>query len=894
MSWLKRLRSLRRPGRLDSELEEELRAHVEMRTQDNLAAGMSREAAERDARLRFGNATLVKEDTRAMDIVVWIEALGQNLGYAARMLRRSPGFTAVAILTLALGIGANVATFTIVHAVLLSPLPFPHPEQLVRVFDDLKTSNTQDVGLSAPELWDLRDRSGVFEDLSAIWQVDANLTGAEHPERVELMVTGANYFLMLGAKPQIGRVYTPQDTQPGFSEGVVLSDAFWKRTFGADPHVVGRQIRMDSDLYTILGVMPPDFQHPGRALATGVDVWGTANFNAPPFPTPPRRAIRMIPGVIARLKPGIGVAQAQARLDAFSSELTKAYPVEYPAAAGWKLRLVDIQEDLVGNVRTELLVLLGAVGFVLLIACVNLANLLLARSMGRQREIAVRLAIGASRARLIGQLLTESILLAAISGGFALLAVVWLKAWLLQLAPADLPRLQEAQISTGVLLFAMLLSLLTGVLFGLAPAWQAGQADQIDSLREAGRGSNTGRRKIQVSRVLVASEIALSLGLLVGAGLLMRSFWRLTSVQPGFDAQHLVTAQIWLSVPNDPNQNPYRTADKRAALYREIVRRVSQLPGVERAALGSPNSMPLGSARFRQQFTIENRAMESDQAPVAEIATVSPEYFDVLRIPLVRGRGFRDTDTVTGPLVVIVNAALAHRYWPGEEALGKAIKTNAAQPQSPWATIVGIVGDVKSEGLDIPSTPSTYFSTSQGGFGLTVFVRTNNDPATIGDQVRAQVQAIDPNIPVFGVRTMEQVTGRYLAERRFALKILGVFAGMAMLLAVIGIYGVMAYTLTQRTKEIGIRMALGAQSGDIFRIAVGEGTRTLLFGLSAGLLASLALTRYLRSMLFEVSAADPLTFGGIAALLAAVTFVACAVPARRATRVDPLVALRHE
>src|SRR5580700_6838629 len=479
----------------------------------------------------------------------WMENLLNDCSYAARRLRRSPGFTLAAVLTLALGIGANVAVFTVVQAVLLNPLPYSHPEQLVRVFDDLRGSNSRDIGLSAPELWDLRDRADVFQEISAIWPTDANLTGGEKPERVEALATSTNYFTMLSARPALGRVYTSNDEQPGFIEGAVLSDGFWRREFGGDPKALGKQIRLDGDLYTVIGVMPPDFRHPGRSLAGDVEVWLAAGFNAPPFPVPAQRSRRMIPGAIGRLRPGLTIAQAQARLNIFSAQLSRQYPTDYPVPARWGLRLASLQEDLVGNMRTELFVLFGAVAFVLLIACVNLANLLLARSASRQLEIAVRRALGAGRTRLIVQLLVENLLLSLISGGLALCAVVFMKTWLLSLAPPELSRLSEIGLSPGVLLFAFSVSTLTGLVFGLIPALQTAGPNQIVSLREGSRGSGASKRQKNTSRVLVAAEIALSLVLLIGAGLLLRSFWHLLEVRPGFDPHQIVTARIWLSRP---------------------------------------------------------------------------------------------------------------------------------------------------------------------------------------------------------------------------------------------------------------------------------------------------------------------------------------------------------
>ena len=828
----------------------------------------------------------------------WTESAKQNLRFAWRMLRRSPGFSAVAMMTLALGIGANVATFSVVHAVLMSPLPFSQPEQLVRVYDDLRGSNSRDVGMSVPELWDLRDKSGVFQDISVTWPVDANLTGGEHPDRVQFVGTSTSYFTLLGVRPQLGRVYTVADSQPGFTEGITISDAFWHRMFGGDAKVLGKKIRLDGDLYTIIGVMPPGFRHPGRTSSSDADVFAAAGFAANPFPAPPLRSLRYLPGAIARLKPGLTVEQAQARLDAFTIQLAREFPLEYPPAANWSVRLVPMQQDLVGGVRTELLVLFGAVGCVLLIACVNLANLLLARSAGRQREIAIRQALGAGRSRLLGQLLTESILLSGISGVIGLLLLWSLKTSLLHLAPPDLPRLNEISLSPGVIAFAVLLSFTTGIIFGLAPALQTLTPNHISSLREGSRGAGSSKRQVAISRTLVASEIALSLVLLIGAGLLVRSFWHLLEVRPGFDASHIVTAKLWLAVPNDPTQDPYQTVDKRAAFHREVLRRVRAIPGVEMAADGDSPSLPMGDRHFQLAFLIEGKTEDTQAAPVAEICTASVGYFDTLRIPLIRGRVFADSDNSAVQPEVIVNETLARRYWANGDAVGQHIRFAAQRRNgqaAPWITIVGVVADVKSEGLDTAPAPRIYRPMYQGPtYDGVVYVRAALDPGTLGDMIRREVQSVDPSIPVFGVGMMGDVLKKFMAQRTFALQLLAVFAGAALLLASIGIYGVMAYTFSRRTNEIGIRLAMGAQRSDIFRIALGEGAFIVFFGLIAGLLGSIILTRFLQTMLFDVKPTDPLTFLAISALLAGAAMLACFVPARRATRVDPLVALRHE
>jgi predicted permease len=818
----------------------------------------------------------------------------QDIRYALRMLVKSPAFTLVAVLTLALGIGANVATFSVVYAVLLRPLPFAHAEQLVRVFDDLRGPNTPDVGMSAPELWDLQDHSGVFQDISAVAPSNSAIGGGDRVVRAESLITSPDYFSLLGTKPQIGRVYTAQDSVPGFLEPVVISDGFWRSNFGSDPHIIGRKIRLDNDLYTIVGVMPPGFRHPGRTLNTDVDVWAATGFNGLPFPVPADRSLRLIPGAIARLKPGLTVAEAQARLDAYVSQLSRVYPAEYPAASAWTVRLVPVKEDLVGPQRTQLFILLGAVGLVLLIACVNIANLLLARASGRRREIAIRLAMGASRGRLASQLLTESTLLAFISGIVALVTVVFLKNAIVSLAPADIPRLNEVELSAGVLFFAFLISVLTGVLFGLAPALQATNPNQVENLREGSRGSGAGVRHTRISGILVVSEVALSIVLLAGAGLLLRSFWRVLEVRPGFNPSHLTTVQIWIPVSNNPATDPYAAEDKRAAFLTEVFRRVSALPGVEQSTISGNDTLPMNSGRNYSPFSIHGRPQDSERSPVADIAVVDTQYFRTMEVPLTAGRNFTASDTDKTGTVGVIDQTLARRYWPNENPVGQQVKFGFGAGIK-GVTIVGVVGDIKSDGFDAPSVPHIYVPLGQfAPVNAVVFLRSRGDAGNLGEAVRREVEKVDPNIPVHSISSMDQIIRRSLADRRFALELLGIFAGVALLLAAIGIYGVMAYSFSQRTHEIGIRIALGAQRIDIFRMAVGEGMRLVVIGLAVGLLGAVALTRFVRTMLFGVSPADPLTFGAISAALAAVALLACYIPARRATRVDPLVALRDE
>lgn len=818
----------------------------------------------------------------------------QDLRYALRTMLKSRGFTIVAVLTLALGIGGNVATFSVVYAVLLRPLPFPTPDQLVRVYDDLRGPGEQDVGMSAPELWDLQRRSGVFQEISAVAPSNSAVGGGDRTVRAETLVTSPDYFTLLAAKPGLGRVYTRQDAAPGFMEQVVISNGFWRRYYGSDPKIIGRKMRLDGDIYTIVGVMQPGFRHPGPTLDTDVEVWIATGFSGRPFPVPAVRAQRMLPGAIARLKPGLTVAQAQAQLDAYVAELSREYPTEYPAASGWALRLVPVKEDLVGPQRAELFILLGAVGFVLLIACVNIANLLLARSSGRRREIAIRLAMGASRGRLMGQLLTESTLLSLISGVVALVTVLFFKDVILRLAPTDIPRLNEVEVSGGVLFFAFGISIFTGVLFGLVPALHAAHADQVDNLREGARGAGTGRRHTRLSRVLVVSEVALSIILLAGAGLLLRSFWRVLEVHPGFNPDHLATVQIWIPISNDPANDPYGVEEKRADFLLEIARRVASLPGVKQSSLSGNDTLPMNSGRNYSPFSIQGRPAESERGPVADIAVVDTQYFVTMEVPLISGRTFTVTDTYKTQPVAVIDQTLARHYWPNENPLGQQVKFAFGRGLQ-GLTIIGVVGDIKSDGFESPTVPHIYVPLGQfAPVNAVVFLRSENAVEQLGEAVRHEVESLNANVPVHSVSSMDQIIARSVADRRFTLQLLSVFAGVALLLAAVGVYGVMSYSFSQRTHEVGIRIALGAQRLDILRMALGEGMGVVLIGLVSGLMGAAIMTRVFRSMLFEVEPADPMTFVSVSVILAAVGFFACYIPSRRATRVDPLVALRAE
>jgi predicted permease len=818
-----------------------------------------------------------------------------DIRYAARMLRNRPGFSLVAIITLSLGIGANTAIFSVVNAVVLNPLPFPHPEQIVFVRDDLTGRGVEDAGLSVDELKDFQERSGVFDQISAVWSVDANLTGTDRPERIELLAVSPNYFSLLGANARIGRVFGPQDNAQGFAEGVVISDGLWRRLFAADPNVLGKKVYADTDMYTVIGVMPPGFRHPGKTLRNEVDMWGTAGFSADPFPSPTIRGQRMLPGAIARLKPGLNLQQAQAKLDAFTAELKNQFPNDYPSEIGWAVRLLPARDALVGDVQTTLLVLLGAVGLVLLIGCVNIANLLLARASGRKREMAIRLALGAGRRRLVAQLLTESLLLSLIGGLIGLLVVSSVIQLMVKLLPAEIPRLNEVGINGTVLGFVVLVSTITGVLFGLVPALQASRPNVIESLKDGTLAAGVGSSRQHFRNGLVVIEFALSLVLMIAAGLLMRSFGHLMEVNPGFDSHNTLMARIWLPVPNNPDKDVYRNPAKRSAFTREVLRKIREIPGIKDAALFSGNGVPMGEQHFAGPFTVENQAALDSSLPAAEGVAISSDYFKLLGTPLLSGRFLTDNDELGAPNVVLINDALAQRYFPNQNPLGQRVKRGVRDSEAPWLTIVGVVASIKNVGIDQPDLPQIYFSILQNPiYSLAIFIKSDSNPKNFIGPLRQQVQSIDPNLPIFGERMLDQVVADSVGQRRFAMQVVSLFGVLALLLASIGIYGVMAYSVSQRTREIGIRVALGASRGTIMRWVLKQGLVLIACGVAVGLIAAFALMRLLRSLLFEVQTTDVGTYVGLSVVLAVVALLACYIPARRATKIDPLMALRYE
>ena len=824
--------------------------------------------------------------------------LWQDLRFGLRMLRKSPGFTAVAVLTIALSIGATTAIFSVVDATLLHPLPYPRPEQLVRVEDDLPGVGAQDVGMSVPEWHDLQ-RSGIFENVSLTFSGSVNLTGASQPTRARFSVVGPNYFALLGVKPQLGATFNPEDQTPGFTLEVVISDGLWKRAFGSDPHILGKSVRLDNDLYRVIGVMPAGYRDPGRTTdQRHNEVWAAAGFAAAPAP-PPQRSTRLT-GAIARIKPGLTIAEAQSRLDALVASLQKEFPEDYPPQSAWTVRLVSLKETVVGNARQSLILLLGAVGLVLLIGCVNVANLLLARASARGREMAVRQALGATRKRLISQLLTEGLLLSLVGGIVGLAILFCAKESLLQIVPDSLPQLNEVSISWTVLLFALVTTLVAGAIFALAPAFHAGRLDLTYMLKQEGRGSTASGEQARTRRVLVVTEIALSLVLMIAAGLLLRSFWDLLNVRLGFNPQSVMAVRMWLPVPDDPKTDIYGTAAQEAAFLREILRRGRALPGVEEVAVGDLAAVPLGHSRNDLNpfpLILEGRETPSNQAPLVYASMVTPDYFQLLRMPLLRGRLLSEFDDEKAPAVAVINEAFAQTYWPNADPVGKRLKlpTPGDRSSFSWTTVVGVLADARTESLEDSSVPRMYLSLYQRqAKELAIFVRGRLDPAAIPVEVREQVQSVDPELPVFGAQTLNEVVSASLSQRQFSMEIVALFALTALLLAGLGTYGVISYVVSERTHEMGIRLVLGAQRSDVLRLVLGQGARLALSGVVVGLAAAAGLTRLMRTMLFGVSAVDPLTFVSVAILLCVVALAAAYIPARRAMRVDPMVALRYE
>lgn len=868
-----RVRALLGRDRVIDDIDEELRAHIEMETEANRERGMTPDEAQREAMKSFGNVGSIKDLAYEVRGGGFMETVWQDLRYSARMLLKQRGFTFIAVLTLSLGIGANTSIFSIVNAVLLRPFPYHEPERLVIVGEGGPLGT-----VSYPNFADWRDNRNVFESASAVRaNENFNFAGLGEPERLQGRLVSAGFLTLLGVKPLLGRDFASEDDRPGANPTVLLSYGLWSRKFGSDQNTIGQSITLNNQSFTVVGITPQDFEY-----GLPADVTVPIGLTAERFKT--RGADPGI-AVVARLKPSTGQQQAEAELNLIYARLEQQYP---DSNTGRRAFLTPLHEGFVGNVRQPLLILLGAVGLVLLIACANVANLLLVRASTRRREMSVRVALGASRWRIIRQLLTESFLLAIIGAALGIVLAHWGTSFIVSKLPDGIPRLAEANVDLRVLAFTLLVSVVTGLLFGLAPASQASRMNLTDGLKEGDRGSSGGRQRLR--SVLVVSEVALTLTLLVGAGLLVQSFRRVLQVDPGFKPENLLTMQVSVSNPD---------GHQVAGFFNQLQENIRGLPGVKAAAIS--NGLPLGVANH-PTFFIQGRPLpEKGKAPGAVRYTVSPGYFETMGIELLKGRVFNAQDTPSTPLVMVIDEALA-QHFQNEDPIGKRIAQSASG--IPSFEVIGVVRHVEQYNLDGQGAhmPQFYLDFNQvpperwPGLvrRINVLTRTNVEPTSLTAAVRGQIAALNKDQAVFNVGTMDQIVSQSLAARRFSMLLLTVFAAVALALASIGIYGMLSYAVAQRTREIGLRMTLGAQRASVLTLVIAQGMKLALVGVALGLVASLALTRTMKTLLFGVSATDPLTFIAIVLLLVLVALLACLVPARRATKVDPIVALRYE
>ena len=811
-----------------------------------------------------------------------METLWQDLKYGVRMLAKSPGFTAVAVIALALGIGANTAIFSVVNAVLIRSLPFRNPDQLVMVWENNRPRNRAQNVISAANYLDWRDQNTVFEQMCAVFDSRTNLTGVDDPEEIPTQVVEPQFFDLLGVNASIGRTFVAEEGVRGQDRVVVLSQGLWKRRFGGDAALIGKTIKLNGRDFTVVGIAPPDFQF----LLKGSSLTGKKAELWIPLAFSQNSRIRQgrFMSAVARIKPGVTLAQAQSEMDGIAANLEKQY-VDFNT--GWGVSLVPLRTQLVGAIRPALLVLLGAVAFVLLIACANVANLLLARAATRQREIAIRTALGAGRWRIVRQLLTEATVLATLGGGFGLLLAMWGVDLLLALTPKDLLGLQKVGVDYNVLGFTLAASVLTGVLFGLAPALEASRPNLNESLKEGGRGAVTGGRSHRLRDLFVVAEIALALVLLIGSGLMIRSFSRLNSVDPGFNAKDLLTVQLLLPI------SKYGEDPQCKAFFKQLTERVEALPGVR--SVGTVSYLPIAGAGASTRFDIEGRPpLPPGEELVGDVRVVDGGYFHTMGIPLLRGRTFTERELTDESHVVIINETMERDQFPGEDPIGKRVTIQMKDENVP-SEIIGVVRDARYVGLDTAVRPMAYWPYPELVYsGMTLVVRTEGEPLALAEGVRREVLAIDKDQPIAAVRTMESWVSDSVSKTRFSTMLLGIFAGVALVLAAVGIFGVMSYAVSERTHEIGVRMALGAQTSDVLALVVKQGMVLALLGVGIGVGAALALTRVMTSLLFGVSATDPLTFAAISVLLALVALAACLIPARRAAKVDPMIALRYE
>jgi predicted permease len=864
------------------DISEELRFHIEQQTSANISAGMSPENARRQAVLQFGAVESVKEYCREQRSGFWLEIFWADARYALRVMRKNPGFAAIAILTLALGIGANTAIFSVVYAVLLQPLPYANPNQLVAVFDTKPQEGVEKTGTSYTNFEEWRAQNTVFSEMAGNQGHDLTVTGRGEPFVAVTGVVTPEVFAVLAATPLAGRTFVPDDGTRGAAPVVILSENLWRSRFSADPNIVGSAISLDKRLFTVVGIMPADFCTPLQARKQ--DIW-LPLVNDPLFSSWMARRGGHWLVVLARLKPGVSIAQAQAEMSAISARQAKENPAENE---GWTVRIVPLQSELVGDVKPALLVLLGAVALVLLIACANIANLLLARATSRAKEMSVRIALGAGRGRIVRQLLTESAALGLLGGAAGILIAYWGVHSLRSLLPADMPKANPIQVDGYVLGFALLLSVAASFVFGLAPALLAAGSDLQKTLREgAGRaGAGGGRQSMRT--FLAAAEIAVAMVLLVGAGLLVRSFIMLTSVSPGFNAQHLMKAEVQLP------RFEYSTPQQWNAFAEDLLARIQAEPGMRDSAIAIP--LPLAHNNVNLGFEIEGLAApQSSQARTADYVAATLEYFHVMGIPLLQGREFSREDVASNPRVTIISATMARVDFPNQNPIGKRIVFGFPPDAGSPREIVGVVGDVRDVALKQVPAAMMYVPYAQAPFwGAVVVIRSSLSVAAVADAVRRDAAAIDKDLPVTDIAAMPEAVDATVAQPRFQTMLLCLFGALSLVLSAVGIYGVISYSVIQRTHEIGIRMSLGAQPRQVLRLVMGQGLKLALCGIVIGAAAAFALTHLMLSLLFGVSPADPLTFTGVAILLVAVALAACYVPARRAMRVDPMTALRYE
>lgn len=806
-----------------------------------------------------------------------MEALLKDLRYNARTLLRSPGYTAAAVLTLMLGIGATGAIFSLADAVLVRPLPYPEPERLVMVWNTAPEAGFDRLHLSEPELLDyIRGLQGL-EHLSGFSSFDANLSGTGEPERIAATRASASLLSALGVRPVLGRVFLPEEDRPGRDKVAILGHGLWQRRFGSDAGIVGRTILLNAESYTVVGVAPPGFDFPEES-----DLWVPLGLDPAQPEIRGARSLR----AVARLEQGVTLEEARAEASLVARRLQEQYPDEYPADSGWNVLLVSLHEQQVGEVRTAVLVLFAAVGLVLLIACVNVTNLSLARLQARHQEVTIRTALGAGRKRLLGQFLTEGLLLGLVGGALGLLLASWGLRALVLIAPEGVPRLDEVELDLRALLFMAAASLLSGLVVSLVPALRASRTRLNEALKDGGRAGG-GPSRWRFQRFLVAFEVAMAAVLLISSGLLIKNFVRLQQSDPGFNPNGLLTLEIALP------ESRYSDGARIAAFYGELRERLGKLPGVE--SVGMAQHLPLGRTGLSGPFHVEGRDPDhGGVGPESHWNWADPGYFQTLGIPLLKGRGFTPQDRDGSLPVVVVDQRLAEKVWPGEDPLGKRIRLFGSD-SNPWLAVVGVVGHIQQSGLDASALGQLYLPHAQEPAVSRMYValRTSSDPAALVPMVRREVLAVDPDQPVDDVLVMTDRISESLSSRRFAMFLLSLFAAIALVLAAVGIYGVMAYSVTQRNREIGVRVALGAQPSDVRRLVIGQGMLLAAIGLAVGLPLAFAATRLLESLLYQVSARDPLVFGVVPVLLASVALLANYLPARRATGVDPIIALRH-